>query len=72
MYLNNTKISHSKLVQMFSDVFDGKVLGVVSELVISPDVYNGKCKLFSQNELFMRNNNITPSSPHFLHPYWLQ
>ena len=46
MYLNNTKISHSKLVQMFSDVFDGKVLGVVSELVISPDVYNGKCKLF--------------------------
>ena len=35
-----------------------KVLLIISELVISPDVYNGKRIIFSQNEMFMTTDNI--------------
>ena len=58
MYLNNIKIPNTILAQKFADFFENKVKTIISEVEISEDVYNGKRKIFSQNEMFMNTHNI--------------
>ena len=58
MYLNNIKIPNTILAQKFADFFENKVKTIIWEVEISEDVYNGKRKIFSQNEMFMNTHNI--------------
>ena len=42
----------------FANYFETKVSKITSEVVVSQEVYNGKRKIHSQNEMFMTPENI--------------
>ena len=59
MYRGQAKIPNNKLSQSFADFFKKKINDITDSVLINPQVYNGKRKMFARDEMFMNECNIT-------------
>ena len=53
MYRNEIEIPANDVPEAFARFFNEKISKIVQEILIDPNVYNGKKKINSQNHNFM-------------------
>jgi hypothetical protein len=56
--LNNVEINEIDLPNTFSDFFHNKISTMNRNCPVSPNVYNGKCKLIVDNRFFMSESDL--------------
>ena len=58
MQLANVQIKDSNIAQTFAKYFETKINNITSTVHIDPEIYNGRRKIFANNQMFMTESNI--------------
>ena len=58
MFLGALRINDYDIAERFAEHFENKILNIVTQISIDPNVYNGRTKLISNKFNFMTSHNI--------------